>query len=453
MATRLGGAFLFGCTLSSLVLAADDKLTLREQSRPGDTAVVTLEYKANGELQASQRDKKSLLHKMTARARIVFEEKTLPAGETPKSSPRRALRYYTQSAVESSLDDKRSVADLRQSVRLIVCELRDGKPFLFSPSGPLTSEEFSLLEADAALDTLVLGDLLPTEPVAVGDKWTPSDLAVAAVFNLSAVTTNAIEAKLEKADAAIARVTLSGKLTGTASGATTQQSVAGHFVFDRQQAKITDVELTITEERGPSPIAWGLNAQAGFTLRRKFNEPIKRLNDEALAKLPTEPNEVTAQLVYVQPDGQFRFYLPRAWHVGDSSPRSAVMTMLDGGEFISECHVLAAPTVAAGTHMAADEFRNQVERALGNQFQRFLQEGEVPAPKGYFIYRLAVAGVSGGKPTVWYYHLAAGPQGHQLVFIFRLDPDQIDRFGALDVAMVSSIEFEPPRTVSNKKDQ
>jgi len=435
----------------SSVCTADDRILLREQSQPGETMSVTLDYSARGDLQGPpQGDTKPLLHKMSARAQFAFDEKVLPASGA-RGVQRRAVRYYTQSAVESTVDEKRTVIDLRQPIRLIVCELRDNRAFLFSPAGPLTSEEHGLLEADAAFDNIAIGDLLPTTPVATGQTWKPTDAAVRATFNLSQLSKNEITAKLDQVTAATARIALSGNIAGITSGANTQQSVTGNLIFDRQRNKISAVEVTLTEERGASPIAWGLSAQAKFVLRRTFAASADRLKDDALDQIPLEANDVTTQLVFAQPDGQYRFYYPRGWHIGSHTPRSAVMTMLDNGKFVSECHVLAAKTVAAGTHTSPEEFRNQVQTALGNKFQQLLQEGELPAPKGQWMYRLAVAGTSNGKPSVWYYHLAASPQGNQVVFIFRMHPDQIDQFGALDVAMVSSIEFSAPRTVSNSK--
>ncbi len=449
MTARIGLAlslFLF----ASSTLAGGDKVALREEFRPGETAVVSLNYKAKGDLLDSHGNNKPLVHTMTAQGQIVFEEKTIAPDDDPSGSPRRSLRYYSKSAIESVVDDRRTVLDLRQPVRLVVCELRKGKPFLFSPGGPLTSDEYSLLEADAALDSLVVGELLPTEPVAVGESWKPSDAAVAAVFNLSQVSKNEVVAKLEKLEAASARVTLTGKLAGVASGAKSQQTISGHFIFDRTRSRVASLDLTITEERSPSPIAWGISSQAGFVLKRKFDEPTPKLSDPEIEKLPLTAHAAIEHLAYVQPDGAFRFHFPRGWHVSQSTPKAAALTLMENGQFISECHVLAAPTVAAGTHMSTDEFRAQVQQALGKQFGSFIQEGEVPAPKGYWIYRLAAAGANGDKPVVWYYHLAAGPQGNQVVFIFRLHPDQIDRFGATDLSVVSSVEFGTPRTATNK---
>jgi hypothetical protein len=131
-------------------------------------------------------------------------------------------------------------------------------------------------------------------------------------------------------------------------------------------------------------------------------------------------------------------------------PHAVIFRLLEKGEFVSECHLLAAPTVTAGTHMKPEEFRSQVQQALGKQFQEFLQEGEVPGPKGYWFYRLAAAGTAGDQPAIWIYHLVAGPQGHQIVCIFRLHASQYDNFGVRDLALIGTLEFEPSKTAANQ---
>jgi hypothetical protein len=199
------------------------------------------------------------------------------------------------------------------------------------------------------------------------------------------------------------------------------------------------------------PLGHALRVKATYNFRRNTEAEITRLNEKALEKLPLASNPATEQLVYAQPDGKFRFHFQRGWFVTLSNPQAAVMRLMEQGNFVSECHVLAAPTVAAGTHMKPEEFRAQVQRALGNQFQQFIQQGEVPAPKGYWIYRLAAAGAAGQQPVVWNYHLVAGPQGQQIVFIFRVPADQIDQFGVKDIAVVATLEFEAPRTVTNQE--
>ena len=436
---------------SSTAFAADEKVLLREEKRPGKTSVVSLEFKAEGDLIIPQATNKDTSQRFTAQGRFAFEEKSLDVDAEATGVAQKSLRFYTQSSVESVIEKTRIVRGLREPVRIMVCEVREGRPFVFSPAGPLTVEEYELVEADAAFDSLVLGGLLPPEAIAVGDHWKPNDADVCALFNLPKLTENAVDAKLESVDASTAKFTLAGHVSGIASGAQSTRTIVGELIFDRTHSAISQMTLSHSEERDAGPLGHGLRVKATYSFRRDFDGAIVHLNDSALEELPLKSNPATEQLVFAQPDGKYHFYFQRGWFVTLSNPQALVLRLVENGDFLSECHVLTAPTVSAGTHMKPEDFRTQVQQALGNQFQQFVQEGEVPAPRGYWIYRLSVAGSSGQRPVIWNYHLIAGPQGQQLVFIFRVGADQIDEFGVRDLALVSTLEFEAPRTATNQK--
>jgi len=180
--------FLALCFLSSSLLA-DDKVTLREELRPGDTAVVATELEAKGELRTPA------VLKFAAQGRLVYQERILPAGSAGQGSVPRSIRYYDQAALESTVEDRRSTMELRESIRILVAEPQSGGIFLFSPSGPITCEEKELVEG--GLDILTLSGLFPPEPVAVGQTWKPADAKVAAIFRLATIKTNGLTAALE----------------------------------------------------------------------------------------------------------------------------------------------------------------------------------------------------------------------------------------------------------------
>ena len=421
------------------------KAVLREEHKPGDTSVVTVSFEVRGDVAGS-----GDMEKLSAQGRFGFEERILPQ-RTESCSALRTLRYYNAAGVECTVGEERSVRELREPVRLLVAELRGGKPFLYSPSGPLTWEEQQLVEGP--MDSLVMGGFLSTDPVSVGDEWRPSDGAAAALLNLSTVTNNQAVCKLDGMDDTVARIGVRGEVEGTTLGAPTKLVLSGQIVFDRVRTKITHANLKQTEEHQPGPIEPGFKVEASFTFDRRIGSPLARLNDNAIEKLPLAANPATEQLVYDQPDGRYRFYFPRGWNVFKSNPQMVILRLVEDGEWTAQCNVAAAPSVAAGTHMKPEEFRSQVEKALGNQFEKIIQEGEVPAPQGHWVYRLAAVGAAGGQPVVWYYHLVANPQGQQLVFIFTLSSRFVEQFGAKDLALVGSLEFAPVRTASSTKDR
>jgi hypothetical protein len=457
MATRMS-AWLGIALLSSATVTADDKVTLREQLRPGQTAVVSLEFQAEGSLLIPQLEQKDRAQSFSAKGRLAFEEKIIEsapisdgaANETAGPPSAKSLRYYTTSKLESVVENKPVARELRGAVRLIVAELRDGRPFLFSPSAPLTVEEYELIEADANLDSLSVGGLLPSGPVARGETWRPANEAVAAIFNLTHIGKNEVQVKLDTVDATTATMSMAGHVEGICNGTATLRTFSGRIQFHRAQSCIVQIDLAHREQRKAGPLGSALDVRANYTFRRNMDALITELSDEALGKVPLVSNTATELLLYSQPDGRYRLHVPRGWFVTMNHPHAVIFRLLEKGEFVSECHLLAAPTVTAGTHMKPEEFRSQVQQALGKQFQEFLQEGEVPGPKGYWFYRLAAAGTAGDQPAIWIYHLVAGPQGHQIVCIFRLHASQYDNFGVRDLALIGTLEFEPSKTAANQ---
>jgi hypothetical protein len=433
------------------IVKADDKVMLREQLQPGDTWAVTIKFSAKGNQVAPADGDKASSLPFSAQGLFAYEEKVLPIEPDAKDLAGKTVRFYTQASLESSVRDSRTTRTLRDSVRVVVNELRGGRPFLFSPSGPLTVEEFDMVQGEAPLNTLLIGQLLSPELVAPGDKWKPADAVVTALFNLDAITSNEVEVKLAEVKDETARFDIGGKIDGQVSGAVTKQTVTGRIQFDRARNKITRIELTRDDDRARGPVSHALKAQSTLVVERSF-DAVVHVNSEAVAKLPVAANAATEQLVYTQPDGQYRFHYPRGWAVLLHNPRVTLMRFLRDGDSIAQCNILAAPTVVAGNHMDPAEFRKQVQQALGNQFQKFIQEGEVPAAKGHWVYRLAAVGQSGELPMVWYYYVAASPQGQQLVFIFQLDARRVDQFGPQDLAVIGSLEFELPKTATNRKD-
>jgi hypothetical protein len=439
-------------------LIAQDKITLRETTRLGDKCIVRMEFRAEGNLMVPQSSEKDKPQSFSAKGRMEYEEKIVSSEPKPEgdvasaaASSLKGMRYYTASMVESVVENRRVARELREPVRLIVAEIREGRPFLFSPVAPLTVDEYEMVESDASLDTLTIAGLLPDGAVAQGATWRPSSESVAAIFNLTHIGNNELTVKLEKFDNATATLQLSGHVEGICSGTATLRTLSGQIVYDRNRSKIARLEVNHREERKAGPLTNALDVKANYALQRIFDTPFTQLKDADIAKVPTESNQASELLVYAQPENHYQVYLQRGWFVTVSHPQAAILRLLENGEFVSECHMLAAPTVAPGTHMKPDDFRNQVQAALGNQFQQFVQEGEVPAPRGLWIYRLAAAGMSNGQPAIWIYHVVAGPQGQQLVFIFRIHASQFDHFGAKDLAMVGTLEFEQPKTASSQK--
>ena len=69
------------------------------------------------------------------------------------------------------------------------------------------------------------------------------------------------------------------------------------------------------------------------------------------------------------------------------------------------------------------------------------QDGEIPAEKGRWIYRIAAAGTMDGIKVVQSFYLIAGAGGEQVVLAFTMTPAQAEKLGTRDLSLVQGLEF------------
>src|SRR5262245_4704024 len=137
MTNRFLTAFSLAFSIAGLV-HADEKVVLREELRPGELAVVSLAFRAEGTLLVPQAEQKDKAQSFSAQGLFQFEEKIFApqvdpgrdAGDAKGHATIKSLRYYSTSSLESVVDNKKVTRELRAPVRLVVAEVRDGRPFL-----------------------------------------------------------------------------------------------------------------------------------------------------------------------------------------------------------------------------------------------------------------------------------------------------------------------------------
>ena len=139
----------------------------------------------------------------------------------------KAVRHVIQAGLAVNGEVRLMSALIRPEVRLLVAERRerDGPVVVISPAGPLTWNELELVQGLG--DPLTLADLLPEQPVAVGEHWRVRDSAAQALSEYDVITSNNLDASLESADGAKARIRLKGQIQGSARGGPGKMIVRG----------------------------------------------------------------------------------------------------------------------------------------------------------------------------------------------------------------------------------
>ena len=178
--------------------------------------------------------------------------------------------------------------------------------------------------------------------------------------------------------------------SSAAPGAPAGQYALPAAASPTQSAKVAQVMKT--KDVGPIPIVE--NGQS-----RKL---IGMVTDRDLADLPLEPNDANRLLMFDTPAWNVRFYHDRRWHLFHQTSDVALLRLLDKGGLIAQCNIKKVPDAAPGKHLSREQFQADIERALGNNFQEFVQAETLRLKEGLFVERVVAVGTCasyGGIPA------------------------------------------------------
>ncbi len=420
---------------------AGERVTLREQTRPVDVTRAVVELKAEGTFKPGvppgSPEPKPLALKVESR--LEFAERVSAVDN--QGRPRRTIRQVEQAAAAINGEVRPSASALRPEVALMVADRREGAVHVASPGGPLTRAELELVQGPG--DPLALASLLPTKPVAVGDRWTVGDLAARNLSGYDALASNALEATLEAVDAGSARVRLLGTIRGAALGGEGSMACDGSFTFDREANRVGRLTLRRAETRRAGPIEAGLDVKSVLTVARTSADLARPLDDEALIARADGPSPGRDLLLFNAPDGKYTLLHDRDWHLFWDDAREVVLKRLDRGEMVAQCNLSAGPNAGKGRHQDLGQFRDDIRKALGDRFVEVVGQGEVEgAPAGGFRYKVSVRGKQGDAGVLWHYYLIANPDGDQLIATFTLGLAQQAQFADQDSRLIGSLVWK-----------
>ena len=417
--------------------SGDEPVRLAEASDAGRAVATTVTLDAAGRfIPESKPGAPSSVFELKVRNRLRYVELPLTVEER---RVRRSLRLpeEAEATIEGEEPIRSERLTLRPEIDRIVAELDpSGDPVVASPGGPLTRSEFELVQTPA--DPLLLPDLLPDRPVAVGDRWAVPDAVVRSLTGYDAIATNGLEASATSIGDAEAEVALEGRVTGAALGGRGVMDLKGSLTFGRNSSLIQSLRLERAERREPGPVEAGLEFQSRLLVERSIVEPPE---GAAAIEVPGTIPEDWLLLRYNDPTGRYRLDHDRDWYVFSEDDRQTILRRLDRGNVVAQCNLVAGPTVEPGAAPKPDRFRQDIQKALGERFDAFEGVGPIDAPDGETRLRLSVKGHQGDEPIIWYYYMVSGPSGEQLVAAFTLRGAEADRFGRRDRRMIGSLRW------------
>ena len=416
----------------------DKEIVLKETQDRGTSIEVTSQVNIQGKLTEFKPDgKQGESTAIWASGSSRYRERILDAREGSKETVT-ARRYLTAALDKKKAESKQRIV-LRPAVERVVCRHVNEHTTIFSPDGPLIAPELDLVQADAF--TASFAGLLPEMPVKIGDQWSAQSVASAELTGVEPIQSGALSCTLREvkssAEATVARVNLSGTLTGPTDQGPTRMTIDGHFLFDLDTQLITyilvRVESDILDPAGR--VSGQLEGRYEITRRPAIDDP--RLTDAALAELNLKPTAESTALLFESTELGLRMIYPRNWEMTSVMKNVLQLDEPTGGSMRLTIDTTPAPT--------ADRLRGELVNWLKSQKAKV---GELSAVEQIALSgarkaeRFSVRAVLGDKAKEWTYLLIRREDRTATVAVNLID----ERTDALkdDVLFIAGrLEFLP----------
>ena len=262
---------------------AAEKIDIKIADNRGLQQKIDARYEHDGVVtvdNAGQSDKAEKL-KMKTVADLVFHQRLTGSAKDPQ-----AIRYYDSSHGNFNIHKGKSKATLEDKNRLIVARLKSvpGQRIqLASVQDLLNQSELNLIKNPC--DPLTFASLLSKKSVAAGDKWAADKNALADFLAVDRILFTDAKMMLKSATSATARIYLLGQVDATVDDAGTSMKVSAVFDVDRKSSQVSQVRLSITENRQPGQVAPGFKGKSRVNIGLRGDDSCKHLATDNLKRL------------------------------------------------------------------------------------------------------------------------------------------------------------------------
>ena len=267
-------------------------------------------------------------------------------------------------------------------------------------------------------NTLLLDDLLPARPVAVGDVWKPDDKVVAALLGLGGATRCDVRCVLKEVAETVARVELAGSVEGPVNDTSARIELKGKYRFDLRTKRIDWFALVTREDRGISQVADGFDVGVRLQITVTPEPAPPQLTDAKLAGLDLEPTAQRSRLAFQSPKDRWQILYDRCWYLNSDDRENALLKRIDQGVQTGQCNISSLPEREPDKLVSLEEFQEDVRRALGKNFGEFVEAQQSVDQSNHRVLRVVAQGVVHNKatevPIRWIYYHVADRQGRQV---------------------------------------
>src|SRR5262245_46371681 len=236
--SRLPAAFFIAASLNTMsaveIFAQSDALRLAESFESGKRYQAELSVEMAGTISMpGEKDKPVKSVRMQGASTIRYAERVMPPDDDRSA---KVVRQYRELNFLRTIGDREQKADVRASVRrMVVLRNSAGAKVPFSPDGPLTWGEIDAVRTDLFLPVLIPG-LLPGKEVKPGDDWPVATAAVTDLTEMDKVLEGGLKVKfvsvVNLGGKKMARLALSGTVTGVTEDGPNRQTLDGTAYFD-----------------------------------------------------------------------------------------------------------------------------------------------------------------------------------------------------------------------------
>ncbi|MBA2114478.1 hypothetical protein [Bremerella alba] len=440
----LAGSILALWATSPILAEESWKLT---ENLKGKTRRVNTELKVQGTMRVNPDGKKVRHYPMTLEGKYVAIERVL--------SPTTAVRDYETAETNSTANEKPLDDKLPTVKRLISVDTSGDGPILFSPQYTLTREELELISVPG--NPAVLAKLLPAEPVAINQTWSPDDQALAQTLGIDAINNHEVVATLTEVDkSGVAKIALEGKVSGAIQGVATEIELKGRLNLDTRNQAITWFAASIKEDRSIGHALPGFDVTAIVRTQMEAAQPNDQLSDAKLAQLNLQANEGSEMLAFEGKEAGFRLMHDRRWHAMGETTKQTVFRMVADGELIAQANVNRLTNLKAGEQMTLEGFEAEVKKALNERLGQIIDAAEAVNSQGLRELRITAVGTANKMPITWIYYLISDDNGRRYSTVFTFETSLAEKFGQTDRSFMSGfglMEASKPTIAASPKEE
>ncbi|MBM4003143.1 MAG: hypothetical protein FJ295_07630 [Planctomycetes bacterium] len=357
-----------------------------------------------------------------------------------KSKSPRGLRYYLVGNSQLKVGRTDFEYHLRDNNHLVGIGSSEKDEDLYSVTGPLLRDELELL--NGCINTLALPELLPNGEKRINESWKIPEQVLARLLQFDVVHQSDIQGTLKAIESEIGLLYFQGTLQASVGGVATEVDFKAKANFDRQRKFVRWIHLAYKENRsiGHAEPGYEATLQMKIVLTPQDNSP--HLSDAALKQIAWD-NEPITDLEFHPTKAPFRMQIGRHWRVVTDDPQSTIVRLVDRGDLIAQGDISIVPDAPAGKMLPLEEFQQEVENALGDNFEQFAEASQSTTATGLRMLRVVAVGVTNELSIQWnYYHLSSN-QGQQAVMVFTCESELVDRVADQDRNIANSFDFHP----------